>query len=338
MKNFKSLLFSSFVLMVGCGGGNGDTNNTTQPNGDTGNTTQPQETIKTQEEARAIVAGFFGVLDFGESIRDTGDVMIQMNRDKGFGFHKKLLDIYKYTANRNSLTVLQSNQEYKCPEGGNYTIQEIGNLSYEITFRNCISLGTTIEGVFIISAIDENNNENPEELTFTLKQGFSIESTDSAFKANGDFTLSMKGFNNGDLFDSSGNIKGDLTYQGGPIRIEDKEENKWEEIKFNSFLVKLDEANGTVSFSGELTYKDNFCKTNPVSLYFNTPQEFKHSYVAFCPYAGKLSINNGLITIEAYDPDKNPETENYMKVYFNNTEIFNDICTKFSPPQSCGGG
>ncbi|RUM28785.1 MAG: hypothetical protein DSY42_07815 [Aquifex sp.] len=329
MKSIKFLLFSSLILIAGCGGGDDDTNTTAQSQG----------TITTPEEAKAVVAGFFGALDFGDNVGNSaGNLVTQANRVHGFGFHKRLLNIYgKYVPKGNSLGALQTVQEYTCDESGTYTVEEIGNLSYKITFINCVSLGTTMNGVLVISAVDENNNNIPEEITFTLKQGFSAESVDEAFEAKGDFTLSMKGLNNGDLFDNNQNIRGTLTYQEGPIYFEDRQENKWVEIGFSNFSVALDEVNGTASFSGGITYKDNFCKTSQVSLSFNTIQEFKLSS-AECPYAGKLSINNGLITLESHDPDNDPMTENYMRIYFNNTEIFNDVCTNFTPPQSCGGG
>jgi len=81
------------------------------------------------------------------------------------------------------------------------------------------------------------------------------------------------------------------------------------------------------SINGGLKYTDNFCLNKTINIIYKTVNPFKKYSASNCPYTGKLLINDGQVTVIAYDNDNNPYNSNNVKITFgDNDVIFDGSC------------
>ena len=88
------------------------------------------------------------------------------------------------------------------------------------------------------------------------------------------------------------------------------------------------------AINGGISYKPP-CSDEIINAVFETIKTFKEYSDAECPYEGKVSINEGQVTIEAYDPDNNPIINNKIRITFGEDVIFDNDCTQLESLGVC---
>ncbi len=244
-----------------------------------------------------------------------------------------------------TMTLLQNIQQFQlCPGGGQVSVTPNGN-TVTMTFNNCRLpcdpnqpfLYVILNGTITITATDSDSNNQPEEVSITYAKDFSANDQCKGVTISflGDYTISATGQVNqqGDICNpqNTQQCKGTATINGGPVEI--NYGNAWSRLSYNNltfYFNNYDPANAAYEWSlnGGFTYQDNQVVTNPVSVNLVTTINFKGYDTTQCPYTGRLSINNDLIVLEAYDPDNDPNTENWVRVTHQGNVIFDNECTQ----------
>ncbi|WP_461832419.1 hypothetical protein [Aquifex sp.] len=325
MMRLGALSLSGLILvMLSCGGGGGSSS--------TAGTTSGNTQIASQEEARAVTAGSLRLISSGLGLRQASKSILNSQSVKKRGWLMYIMSMYSYS---NALKAQETRTE--CNGGGNATIttNESGNtVSIRVDFDNCVTEdGSKINGSVFMSGKDADGNGIPEEISMSIKGGFSVSNTDGNLYVQRDLTISITG-NNGDIYDNFGDVNATMTMDGGPAEM--KAEGKKFIVSYDnlSVYIKTQGEKYELAVNGGITYQDDYCVIEGVSLSIKTVENFE-GYSDYCDYKGKMSINNDTIVLEAYDNDNDPLSNNYLKVTYNGQVIYDGLCEEFTPPETC---
>ncbi len=109
--------------------------------------------------------------------------------------------------------------------------------------------------------------------------------------------------------DSKYGIDATININGGPLSIKNEGNNNKYSISFNNLRMDVDAyCSGkdkiSANINGSITYEDNFCAKNRVSVNIKTESVFyEDTSVPTC--GGRISLNNGQVVIEASQDDTN---------------------------------
>ncbi|RMD45889.1 MAG: hypothetical protein D6831_02790 [Aquificota bacterium] len=312
-----ALLVTATTTLYSCGGGGGGSSD--------GNSLTPSN-ITTQSEAKEAVKGVSSI----QNMLSLGEGNIQtMSADAKAGFLKSVLN----TISRQNITT-QDNETGSCDYGGTYEVKQTGNASGYVQFNNCKTSSCEIlNGRLDVSMTDINNNGIPENASIIFRKGFSYENScdNEQINIGGDFSISILGkLPGGDIYDNNQNIKAELEFDGGEVFLSQDNENvsmNFYGLTFYANEYDPQDADYEYSINGGLKYTDNFCLNKTINIIYETLNPFKEYSTSECPYTGKLLINDGQVTVIAYDNDNNPYNSNNIRITFgDNDVIFDDSC------------
>ncbi len=299
-----ALLMAS--LLTACGGGGGQSTAFTPTN----ITTQSQA-----EEATQSIYLINELTSLGENNVET----LSTQEKKGL-----LKAVLKVVEKKTGV----SSQSINCDIEGTVDFEEINDNSGYINFHQCKTNQCEIlNGSVYVYIKDDNNTDIPEKVVFKFKKGFSYKDTceNGRVDINGDFSLILNGkLDNGDILTQGGEIKAEIILNGGDIVADDAGRRSLAHF-YNLRLYgnEVDPLDGGIEYSinGGIRYKDD-CLDEEIRAVFETIKMFREYANEECPYEGKLLVNEGQVTIEAYRNN----SMNKIRVSLGNDVIFDNDC------------
>ncbi len=315
-----ALLMAS--LLASCGGGGGGASSFTPTN------------ITTKEEATVSSQGtrvVNEILSLGTEQLNT------LSNQKSEGFLKAVLK----TLEGKDLSNISTKEVINCDAGGNMELVQTGDTAGYIEYNNCqLNECETVNGRLEITFKDINNNDIPENISLLLKKGFSYRDTceNNSVEIRNDFSMALNGkLPNRDIYTEGGmKLKAEIVLNGGEIIANDA--GRQSLAHFYNLTFYGNEADNEIvieySIDGGISYKTD-CMEEAVNAVYETIQMFREYVNADCPYEGKLVINDGQVTLEAYDPDNDIKTPNNVKITFGENVIFDNDCTQLESLGVC---
>lgn len=343
-----SSIFLSTAIIVSCGGGGGggeegvsETGGVTA-GGSGGAITNKQQALNVTTNALDYVVLSTGIVNTASSELNPQSVSLSPKEGKG-GLLRLTLKLYKREKSNRGRLKPQEVYQDTCDNGGSITITASKSGDFvraDINFNNCRIGCETVGGKVTISGTDNNANGIPESADIFLYKGLTYDNSceELSIYYNGNVKVHLVGkLPNGDMMDSNDKIKVSMTVNGGPVKAVTYQ-GKWVEGSFNNLVIYYNEYNPgnadyEIKISGNLNYRDNYCIIQPTAFRVETPVAIKGFSSVYCPYQGKINISN--VTGEYYDPDRNPFTENYLRITLDGQTIFDDVCTNLEIPDSC---
>ncbi len=308
------------AVLWGCGGGGGASSN---------ESSFTPTNITTQGEAKKVSSSGLKTIKEITSIGETG--ISTASKEAKLGLLKAVLKV-------TNGGITPQSETRSCNNGGTVVLEQTGENSASIQFNNCQPTECeTLNGRVYASFSDNNNNGIIENASLTFENGFSYEnSCDSeTINVGGDFSISMVGkLPGGDIYDDNDRIKADLIFNGGEVlfRKNGKEERaSFFQLDFYENESDPVDADIEYSINGGFVYSDNYCLNDTVSVIFQTQNIFKEYEASGCPYTGKLVINGGQVTVEAYDNDGN----NKIRIYLGNDMVYDESCSELENLDVC---
>ncbi len=228
-----------------------------------------------------------------------------------------------------------------CDEEGSVSFERVSDNSGYIVFHSCKqNTCETLNGRLEFHYKDTDNNDIPEEISITFKKGFTYKNSceNEGLDIKGDFDISIRGkLPNRDIYTSGGRLKAELVLDGGDIYANDAGRQSlahFYNLKF--YGNEVDPVNADIEYAidGGIFYKPP-CSEDIINAVFETIKVFKEYNDAECPYEGKLSVNEGQVLIEAYDPDNNPTINNKIRITFGGEIVFDNDCTQLESLGVC---
>ena len=316
-----ALLMAS--LLSSCGGGGGSASSSFTPSN-----------ITTQEEAKEASQSLGLIKDitsFGKENVNTAS----LEESKGL-----LRAVLGSIENKNFSSITTQATE-SCDIEGSVEIEKVSDNYGYVIFNNCKQNSCeTLNGRIEVYFKDRDSNSIPEEISLIFKKSFNYQDTceNREFRVNGDFKISLNGnLPNGDIYTSGGKIKAELALDGGDIYANDSGRQSLAHFyNLRFYGNEVDPVNADIEYSinGGISYKPP-CSDEIINAVFETIKTFKEYSDAECPYEGKISINEGQVTIEAYDPDNNPTINNKIRITFGENVIFDNDCTQLESLGVC---
>ena len=318
-----ALLMASLFSSCGGGGGSASSSSSFTPSNIT-----TQEEAKDSSQSLSLIKD---IVSFGKDNVNTASLQ------ESQGLLKAVL---KSIEDKNFDSINTQSVE-SCDISGSMQIEQVSENYGYIVFNNCKQNSCeTLNGRVEVYFQDSDNNEIPEKVSLTFKKGFNYQDTceNGELRVNGDFSISLNGkLSNGDIYTSGGKLKAELALDGGDLYANDSGRQSlahFYNLKFYGNEVDPADADIEYAINGGISYKPP-CLDETINILFNTIRNFKEFNNAGCPYEGKLSINDGQVYIEAYNPDNNPYANNEIRVTFGDEVVFDNDCNQLESLGVC---